>query len=91
MSPIARRLRRFAVRCTASLSLSLIAGSAIAQSMARGPAEPKTERIQRAGAPPVIGGVLNEEIWLRAEVYALAGILLRQLEALEQRLPASGA
>jgi hypothetical protein len=52
------------------MSSCLALGSSPAQSQQGDDAAPKSVRIQRTAEPPVIDGVLDEEIWQRAPVIA---------------------
>jgi hypothetical protein len=61
-------LLAFRRRAAAALALLLVVEGILAQPPPEDSAAPKAVRIQRAAEPPVIDGVMNEEIWQRAPV-----------------------
>jgi hypothetical protein len=67
-------MRRFFLppgrRALATVTLCLALSPSLAQPPPTDGAAPKTVRIQRTARPPVIDGVLDEEVWQRAPVIA---------------------
>ena len=60
--------RRRLVLCGHAAVLLLVAAGALAQPAPQASETDKNVRIQRASTPPVIDGVMDEEIWLRAPI-----------------------
>jgi hypothetical protein len=65
-----RRRLSLGCRALATVLPCLALGPSLAQSPPPADAAPKSVRIQRTAEPPVIDGVLDEEIWQRAPLIA---------------------